>query len=216
MRKKVTLIKIIIFIIINWIKQSENQPLNSTIFKNSTILTNEQSLLLCNLTNIPSNKVWPLLYQASRDGFKVSNFHSKVDGIQGTLTIIKTVDSFIFGGYTQVEWNYTRYYGYDDSSFIFSLNNSYNKPVKMNVKPNFYSIYTSSNYGPTFGNGHDFFISDQSNLIASSYSNIYSYELPNFASSTSLLAGSYNFKTFEIEVYAVLVDCNFKIYFKFY
>jgi len=61
-----------------------------------------------------------LLYQASRDGFKASDFHSKVNGIQGTLTIIKTVDNFVFGGYTEADWG-SNSYQLNQNSFIFSL-----------------------------------------------------------------------------------------------
>ena len=193
-------------------------PLSSTIFKNSTILTNEQSLALCNLTNIPSNKAYTLIYQGSRDGFKASDFHSKVDGYQGTLTVIKTVNSSIFGGYTEAEWNYTGNYKYDANAFIFSLVNNLNKSVKMNVKPTYYSIYGQPSNGPTFGNGHDIYISDQSNINTNSYSNIYSYDLPSYASSTTFLAGSYNFRTNEVEVYAAAVDGKFYLiltYFSF-
>ena len=184
------------------------KTLNSTIFKNSTILTNEKSLVLCNLTNISSNKSWTLLYQASRDGFKASDFHSKVNGIQGTLTIIKTVDNFVFGGYTEADWG-SNSYQLDQNSFIFSLINNYNIPVKMNIKQNYYAIVAYSYYGPTFGQGYDFYISDLSNANTNSYSYINSFELPSFASSTSLLANSYNFKTFEIEVYSVNIDRKF-------
>ncbi len=63
------------------------------------------------------------MYQASKDGFKASDFHSKVNGIQGTLTIIKTVDNFVFGGYTEADWG-SYFYIYDQNSFIFSLVNN--------------------------------------------------------------------------------------------
>jgi hypothetical protein len=145
------------------------------------------------------------LYQASRDGFKASDFHSKANGVQGTLTLIKTVDNFIFGGYTVADWNGVTS-TIDPNAFIFSFVNSFNKPVKMNVKPSYNSIYATTSYGPTFGGGYDIYISDQSNINTNSYSNIYSYEMPSFGYTTSLLAGSYNFKTFEIEVYSVFID----------
>ena len=78
----------------------------------------------------------------------------------------------------------------------------------MNIKQGYNAIYASSSYGPTFGGGHDIYISDQSNANTKSYSNIYSYEMPSFGYNTSLLAGSFYFKTLEIEVYSVLIDCK--------
>ena len=110
-----------------------------------------------------------MLYQASRDGFKASDFHAKVDGIQGTLTIIKTVENYIFGGYTEADWG-GYYYPADPNAFIFSLTNAFNKSIKMNIKQGYNAIYASSSYGPTFGGGYDFYISDQSNMNLNSYS----------------------------------------------
>jgi hypothetical protein len=48
--------------------------------------------------NITKNQ---LLYQASRDGFGASDFHSKCNGITGTLVVVKDTNSNIFGGFTK-------------------------------------------------------------------------------------------------------------------
>jgi hypothetical protein len=69
-----------------------------------------------------------------------------------------------------------------------------------------YAIYCPSNYGPTFGGGHDFHISDNSNTNKDSYSNLgYSYSHPDYAygseEAKSFLTGTYNFQVSEIEVY---------------
>ena len=45
-------------------------------------------------------KTFYLIYQATSDGFQASNFHAKADGIANTLTIVKTTNENIFGGYT--------------------------------------------------------------------------------------------------------------------
>jgi hypothetical protein len=50
---------------------------------------------------MPNNTDFKLLYQASRDGFGASDFHSKCNGIFGTFTLIKSMDSYIFGGYNR-------------------------------------------------------------------------------------------------------------------
>jgi hypothetical protein len=55
----------------------------------------------------------------------------------------------------------------------------------------------------TFGGGHDLHICDQPNKNNSSYTNQpHSYEIPQGKDNT-WLAGSYNFKVLEIEVYTV-------------
>jgi len=187
------------------------QILNSTTFVNSTILTEENGKSLLNLIGISSSLVLGNLYRASRDGFESFSFHLKCDITSVSLTIIKTSNGNIFGGFTTENWS--GYYSYktDPSAFIFSLINKYNYPVKLNnTLGGSYAIYSNPYYGPTFGGGHDFYISDQSNLNINSYSNLgHSYQLPftNFSygstEANSFLAGSYNFQTLEIEVYSI-------------
>jgi len=71
--------------------------------------------------------------------------------------------------------------GYRSSSkaFIFSLYNIYgDSPVKLKVKPGYSATYTCSGYGPTFGGGHDIYISDNA-ASNQQYSHCgYSYPLP--------------------------------------
>ena len=67
---------------------------------NSTILNVNNMADLRNLLNLSLNKTWKLLYRSSRDGVLSSDFHSKCDNVSGTLTVIKTQNSNIFGGYT--------------------------------------------------------------------------------------------------------------------
>lgn len=46
-----------------------------------------------------------LLYRASEDGFSSSAFHSRCDNISSTVTLVKTMAGYIFGGYTKRTWN---------------------------------------------------------------------------------------------------------------
>jgi len=45
-----------------------------------------------------------LLYSASRDGWNASDFHRMCNGKGVTVTVVKSSDGYIFGGYTDVEW----------------------------------------------------------------------------------------------------------------
>ena len=76
---------------------------SSKIFRNSKILNRNKTVIqLLNVTGIPStNTSYKPLYQASRDGFGASDFHSKCNGITGTLVVVKDTNSNIFGGYTK-------------------------------------------------------------------------------------------------------------------
>ena len=73
---------------------------NSSIFKSSNILTNDLSNNLLKLIKFPLNKTWTLLYQATRDGFEPTDFHTRCDYYTNTLTVIKSNSSYVFGGFT--------------------------------------------------------------------------------------------------------------------
>ena len=75
-----------------------------------------------------------LQYRASRDGFSAQNFHTKCDTVENSLTMIKSTDGKIFGGFVKKAWDSTGN-GYTDfKAFIFSLVNKENKPFKLMYK----------------------------------------------------------------------------------
>jgi len=172
----------------------------------STILSEKyQTKQLMSLCEFPADLRWNLIYRASQDGFEASKFHTKCDNKPNTLIIVKSTDGNVFGGYTEQTWNHTGNYKADPNSFIFSLINKLNKPIKMKWSQS-YGIYCHTSNGPTFGSGHDLHIADRSNTNTISYSNLrHSYTHPDYAygsnEATSFLAGSYNFQVSEIEVY---------------
>ena len=147
---------------------------------------------------------YQLLYQASRDGFDNSIFHSKCDAVLGTLIVIKTKNSNIFGGYTAADWSG---YGYksDSTAFLFSLVNSYNVSVKMNVSEVNNAIFSSPSKSFVFGRDDLSCSNNQCSTI--SFGN--SYKRLSFfpyysGDSQSFLGGNYNFELVEIEVYRVM------------
>ena len=168
-----------------------------------------------NLIGIPLNTTLTKLYSASINGFGASNFHSKCDNILGTLTIIKTLNNNVFGGFTNANWVNSGWQT-DANSFIFSLINQYNYPIKLNITNPLKAVYAINGNGPTFGNGQDFYIADQSNSNTNSFSQLgNTYQLP-FSNMTygstaakSFLAGSYNFQTIEIEVFSINGNLKF-------
>ena len=183
--------------------------------KGSTILTQYQVVDLQRVCQFNPKKSFRLLYRASIDGFDAKDFHSKCDKIEKTLTIIKVEDSpHIFGGYTEVTWEGTGF-KQDKMAFIFSLLNNFKEPFKMIINENIdKAIYCNPNNGPTFGGGHDFNISSNSNRNEESYSNLgHTYQHPEHHFSTvnarEYLTGSYKFMTNEIEVYQVIIEDKF-------
>jgi hypothetical protein len=164
----------------------------------------KELFLLC---EFPIRQKWNLIYRASKDGFEATNFHSKCDNKPNTLIIIKSTNDNVFGGYTEQTWNQIGtcgHYKADPNSFIFSLINKLNKPLKIESFNN-YSICCNSSYGPVFG-AYDLSIANNSNTNTTSSSNLgLSYTHPDYAfesnEAKSFLAGSYKFQVSEIEVY---------------
>jgi len=79
----------------------------------------------------PAGQKWALKYQASRDGFKSTDFHSKCDGIANTLTVVKAKIGNIFGCFTEKEWHSSCGFVTDPEAFIFSLVNKEEKQFKV-------------------------------------------------------------------------------------
>jgi len=157
------------------------------------------------------DKNWKLEYKASKDGWDAVNFHSKVDNKGESISVIEDTDGNLFGGYTPIQWKSSGNYLFDNRTFIFSLKNPLNQPIMLkNNGPqanNQYSIYDLSTYGPTFGGGHDIFISSNSNTQKTNYCNLgHSFDSPSGMSFgdekiKNFLCGNYNFQVKEIEVY---------------
>ena len=188
--------------------ESLSSPTGRLDLSDSYILVNEQDKLLRSLCQFDENIKFKLIYKASRDGFSAENFHSKCDGFQNTLTIIKVKDSSnIFGGYTTAAWDSSNTNKKDEHAFIFSLVNKENKPVKINIDQTKvkYAIECNASYGPIFG-ADDFLVASNSNQSKASYSNLgNSYKHPFYGLSSSkarcFLSGTYTYSTTEIEVY---------------
>ncbi|CAF0714014.1 unnamed protein product [Brachionus calyciflorus] len=164
----------------------------------SNILNERQIKDLYELCEFSKKTKWNLLYRATRDGFKVGDFHKKCDNIPHTLTIIKTDKDYIFGGYTEKSWDESTSCKHDKNAFLFSLVNYRNSREKIKVWKEDLAIYCGL-YGPCFGE-NDITICNESNIKDLSYSNLGN----SYRSETGdphLMTGHYNFKTAEIEVF---------------
>ena len=104
-------------------------------------------------------------------------------------------------------------YQYDSKAFLFSLVNKPGLgPVKLLQTGKYsssraHSINSASSYGPTFGGGHDIFISNDASSNTNSDSNLgYTYDSPRgysygTTSARTFLAGSKYFTPDEIETF---------------
>ena len=95
------------------------------------------------------------------------------------------------------------------NAFLFSLKNKDNlEPFKAAVYQNSeHALRPRSDYGPTFGGGHDLHISNNANLYTGSYTNFgYTYQPPpgytyRATNTQALLAGTLYFTPSEVEVF---------------
>ena len=177
----------------------------------STILDGSIQCKLVQLCEFSQCQKWKLLYRASRDGFSGGNFHSKCDGMENTLTVIKSESGNVFGGYTDKAWTSGCFeHIRDPNAFIFSLINKEDRPFKVICSNGgHYAIFCHLHAcGPAFGRcPGDLFIASDSNTNNESYSNLsITYKHHDYPvrteKSKNILAGSYKFKTTEIEVYS--------------
>ena len=157
-----------------------------------------------------NNVIYNLVYRASEDGDKASDFHSKCDKIGPNITLIKTKKGFVFGGFTFKNWEHMPRdidpnkpnlgsASRDARAFGFSVNN---QKIYNNEKPNEFAIWCNRNFGPTFKN--NLFQIFDSCLKKGGYCSIksnshfggqnYDYEISG---------GESRFKVEELEVYEV-------------
>jgi K+ channel tetramerisation domain./TLD. len=107
-----------------------------------------------------------LLYRASLHGNTARDFHTHCDKKGPTITIIKTGNGSIFGGYRHISWGAPDEPAAQDDSFLFSLAlcnaNTWSlesSPHKMNNRKSNTQGYNTLNsqpsQGPVFGNSYN-------------------------------------------------------------
>lgn len=151
-----------------------------------------------------------LLYKATTNGWTAANFHTPVDNQGATMVLIKnSVNNKIFGGFNPQSWNTSTGYRPGAGGFLFSLSDGYKLSQTVYAD---YQTYNSTNYGPTFGGGHDIAFNNSSlTNPGSEYTNASTYENPSSKGAFTYLDGgggspsAYNFTPSEIEVYKISV-----------
>ena len=147
-------------------------------------------------------------YRGTRDGFSTGSFNTKCGGVANTLTIIKSTSGNIFGGFAEKAWIHGIWVQ-DPKAYIFSIVNKDNKPFKA-ISDNNGQISCDTSVGPVFGCagiGRDICIASDSNTNQTSCCNFggaFKHTVYQFGTekAKTLLAGSYRFKTVEIEVFS--------------
>jgi len=141
-----------------------------------------------------------LLYRATKDGDSASIFHNKCDNIRDTLTLVKTTNGFIFGGYTNEIWNGNAYKK-DDKAFCFSIDLQKIYKNKKTV----YTIYCHPDYMSAFG-AYFFAVYDnclsEGGMMNDGLNNRYD----NQQKENEINNGEQNFGITEVEVYKIILE----------
>eukprot|EP01083_Nonionella_stella_P120541 361264_1 len=173
----------------------------------STVLqTFENEFLFTILPPDLQYRKYKLLIRGTVHGFAGTTFHSKCDNQGATITVVQSTNNHVFGGYTSLPWTSVNKYTNDTKSFVFLLRSQRGAavPQKWNVSSSGNATYCHAAHGPTFGGGHDFMLYNNCNANNSSYANCpYSYK-GGGAIDQNTLAGAYNFKVQDYEVWRVL------------
>jgi hypothetical protein len=173
-------------------------------FKQSRLLTPQLQKVLSQFYSKEKKSVqWVKVFDSKTDSLSYTTFHSKCDNVGPTMSIMKSSQGNIFGGFTEKSWSGSGNYQTDPKAFLFSLVNSHKKPCKLRSTSDSYSVYAYSTYGPTFGGGHNLCVNFSSNYCSSYASYVMEDTSLGFSYDTSLLAGSSNFTLSDMEVYAI-------------
>jgi BTB/POZ domain-containing protein KCTD9 len=161
---------------------------------------------------------------AVRDGWTARDFHSKCDGKGATLTLVRSKEGYVFGGYTAVPWTSPSDYGTcvrvcvsvcthvcvssvhmpDPHAFIYTLTNNAGLPAykAKATKQLQYAVWHNSGR-LLFGYAGDLAICSNAHTAAGSYTEWGStYPLPPGAT-RDFLVGGRNFKVAALEVFLV-------------
>jgi hypothetical protein len=150
------------------------------------------------------NQNWLLIYKASRDGFDANAFHSRCDNKGPTMTIIRSNNNYLFGGYTSVAWTSTSAYKNDTNAFLFTLTNPHNiPPTKYQIDSTkaANAVYHLGSCASIFGGCLDLVLHANSNSNNSSHTTFPYKYIDTTGKGNNTFTGAKNFTTSDIEVF---------------
>ena len=191
----------------DFIKSIKSFGIVQRLFQFSSIINRniEKETAIINWIEEKTNKniiSFELIFKMSENGSNCKDFHKYCDNKGPTLTLIKTKNNRIFGGFTPLNWNNSRGVIIDqyNQTFVFSLN-LMKKFDMINSKKD--AIHNQENNGPFFGN-NDFSLYKNMKKgihVSNEYCNFFSknnnLELSDGSSST-------DFETDELEIFKVI------------
>ena len=93
-----------------------------------------------------------LLYRSSRDGEKSETFHKFCDNKGPTISLFKSKNGYIFGGFASISWTSDLGTKSAQDSFLFTLTNIFGiGPLKFPSIKNDKELYNNNEFGQCFG-----------------------------------------------------------------
>ena len=178
--------------------QIQQKKINPIVNSKSKIINDELFKQLNSWINPSKSLKFELIFIASINGDKASDFHKYCDGKGPTVTVVKGKNGHIFGGYVTVPFSSDRQSHFDDKAFLFSLTNKKQFPIKVKEQ----AVCHFNNWGPYIGyfNKCDLAINSCCLNNNKSYSEPNSYE---FTRVELIGTTERNFEVADYEVYLV-------------
>ena len=139
-----------------------------------------------------------LLYRATRDGDS-SQFHSKCDGKENTVTFVKAKTGRKFGGFANQPFHSKNAWIQDPNCFVFSL---FHKECYYHYQNNY--IYGSSSFGPLWGGGNDLYIA--SGCLNNTTSTTVQSNSFDYRGRSNALSGETKFQAEDVETYELILE----------
>lgn len=188
-------------------EEEEAHRVSDSWFPGGTLLVVEHKRKLNEFFG-KNDQRWELIYKASRDGFDANAFHSRCDNKGSTITIIRSNNNYLFGGYATLPWTSQGSYKSDTSAFLFTLINPHAiTPTKYVINPTlvqFAVCHHNGTHGSTFGGGHDLHVAGASNANNISYTNFPHTYSDTTGKGNNTFTGTRNFTSSDIEVYKLV------------
>jgi hypothetical protein len=172
---------------------------NSPSLNSSVIVTQQMIAHIENWTNRTADK-WFLCFRASKDGFIPAAFHTLCNGLGPSVTIFRSTDGYIFGGYTSISWASNGAVS-DPNAFLFTLLNPFAfSPQKTTLLSPKGNVLDDPNSLPVFGKNRDFDTKGNSVSTEAMMSPGRNYEFSE-VDPACLFGGSSQFRIAEVEVF---------------
>ena len=116
---------------------------------------------------------------------------------------MRSTTGHTFGGYASAPWNSASAYINAAGCFLFLVENPHgDAPTCFEYKEDGKAMYGNSEYGPTFGGGHDLRITSDGSSSATGFPYSYTDTLGRGHETFTVLTGAFSFTLEDYEVWA--------------